>query len=335
MDHSKLRREFLTRAGVLGIASVAGLPGLASAAETRPEVRSLRLVHAPAICLAPQLVAGEFLRQEGFSDISYVEMTTGAPSDVLIEGRADATMDAAPAFIPKLDAGQPIVVLAGIHSGCYELFANESVRSVRDLKGKTISIMGFGAGDHILVASMLAYVGLDPQKDVKWIKEKTFDSMRLFVEGKSDAFLGFAPQPQAMRALKVGRVIVNTGQDRPWSQYFCCMVAANRDFARHYPVATKKILRSYLKASDLCANNPGEVARRLVSKGYESEYLLALEIIGELPYNRWREYDPEDTLRFHALRLHEVGMIKSNPQKLIAQGTDWHFLNELKRELKA
>jgi NitT/TauT family transport system substrate-binding protein len=53
-----------------------------------------------------------------------------------------------------------------------------------------------------------------------------------------------------------------------------------------------------------------------------------------LPYNRWRENDPEDTLRFHALRLHEVGMIKTNPQKLIGQATDWRFLNELKRELK-
>ena len=54
-----------------------------------------------------------------------------------------------------------------------------------------------------------------------------------------------------------------------------------------------------------------------------------------LPYNRWRDDDPEDTLRFHALRLREVGMIKSTPQKLIAQGTDWRFLNELKQELKA
>ena len=55
----------------------------------------------------------------------------------------------------------------------------------------------------------------------------------------------------------------------------------------------------------------------------------------EITYDKWREYDPEDSVRFHALRLHEVGMIKSSPQKIIAQGTDWRFLNELKRELKA
>ena len=53
------------------------------------------------------------------------------------------------------------------------------------------------------------------------------------------------------------------------------------------------------------------------------------------PYDRWREYDPEDTLRFYALRLHEVGMIGSSPKAILAEGTDWRFLNELKRELKA
>jgi hypothetical protein len=55
----------------------------------------------------------------------------------------------------------------------------------------------------------------------------------------------------------------------------------------------------------------------------------------EPPYASWREFDPEDALRFFALQMHEVEMIKSIPQELIAEGTDWRLLNELKRELKA
>ena len=54
----------------------------------------------------------------------------------------------------------------------------------------------------------------------------------------------------------------------------------------------------------------------------------------EIPYGQWREYNAEDTLRFYALRLHEVGMINSSPQKLMAQGTDCGFFTELKKELK-
>jgi NitT/TauT family transport system substrate-binding protein len=54
----------------------------------------------------------------------------------------------------------------------------------------------------------------------------------------------------------------------------------------------------------------------------------------DVPYTKWRSYDPEDTIRFYALRLNEIGMIKSGPQRIIAQGTNWRFLNELKKELK-
>ena len=56
--------------------------------------------------------------------------------------------------------------------------------------------------------------------------------MELFAEGKIDAFLGFPPEPQELRARNVGRVIVNSAIDRPWSQYFCSMLAGNREFVR-------------------------------------------------------------------------------------------------------
>jgi NitT/TauT family transport system substrate-binding protein len=71
-----------------------------------------------------------------------------------------------------------------------------------------------------------------------------------------------------------------------------------------------------------------------VDRNFTPRFDYALQVMKELPYGKWREYDPEDTLRFYALRLHEAGMIKSSPQKLLAQATDWRFLNELKRELK-
>jgi NitT/TauT family transport system substrate-binding protein len=255
---------------------------------------------------------------------------------VVAAGRADMTMDGAPVLVPALDAGRPIVVLAGVHGGCYELFGNERVRAVRDLKGKSVAIRGPGSHDHVYVASMLAYVGIDPRTDVKWVVTGTFDGpMEHFVEGKVDAFLGFPPHPQMVRAKKIGHVIVNTAQDRPWSQHFCCMVAGNREFVRKHPVATKRAVRAFLKAADICAREPERAARYMVKKEYEANYAIALEVVKGVSYNAWRIFDPEDALRFHALRLHEVGMIKSNPKKLIAQGTDWRFLNELKKELKA
>ena len=72
----------------------------------------------------------------------------------------------------------------------------------------------------------------------------------------------------------------------------------------------------------------------LADRGYVDRYDYAIQTLADVPFNVWREYDPEDTLRFYALRLRELGIIKSSPQKVIAEATDWRFLNELKRELK-
>jgi NitT/TauT family transport system substrate-binding protein len=156
--------------------------------------------------------------------------------------------------------------------------------------------------------------------------------MRLLAEGKIDAFLGFPPDPQELRAKKIGHVVIDSSVDRPWSQYFCCMVAGHRDFIRKQPVAAKRALRAILKAANVCALEPQRAAKRIADRGYNYDY--ALETLKDIPYGRWREYDAEDTVRFYSLRLHEAGMVKSSPQKIIAQGTDWRFLNELKKELK-
>jgi NitT/TauT family transport system substrate-binding protein len=72
----------------------------------------------------------------------------------------------------------------------------------------------------------------------------------------------------------------------------------------------------------------------MTEKGYSAQYEYSLQALRDIPWSRWREFNPEETLRFYALRLHEAGMIKSSPQKILAQGTDWRFLNELKKELK-
>jgi NitT/TauT family transport system substrate-binding protein len=299
------------------------------------ETTTIRLVHAPSICTAPQYIAEEFLRLDGFTDVQYLPLGTRNGPYALADGRGDIAMWDMPGLIPHLDAGKPIVLLAGVHAGCYELFGTEGVRAIGDLKGKTVAIAYVGGGDQVLLSSMLAYIGINPQHEVTWIAgENVSDAMGLFVSGKADAFLGYAQQPEELRLKQVGHVIVDTAQDRPWSQYFCCMVAANRDFAQRNPIATKHVLRAILKATDICAADPQHAARFLSDKLYEPRFQIGLRVMQRLPYNFWREADPEDTLRFHALRLHEVGLIRSSPQTLIAEHTDWRFLNELKRELK-
>ena len=194
---------------------------------------------------------------------------------------------------------------------------------------------GIVASGHLLLASIAAHVGLNPHTDIEWITRPTGDFLEAFAEREVDAFLGFPPEPQELRARKIGHVILNTATDRPWSHYFCCTAFGQREFVRTHPIATKRYLRAILKAADLCAAEPERTAQRLVKAGFTGRYDYALQALTEVPYDRWREYDPEDGLRFYALRLRDVGMIDGNPNDLIAAGTDWRFLNEIKRELKA
>ncbi len=329
------RREFLGGLTLSGVAGLLGLRPGPAAAEPPPETTKIRLVKISGICIAPQYVAEELLQGEGFTDVQYVKTMAGAEaSRAAASGEADFTMAFAGPLIIRVDAGDPILVLAGVHVGCFELFGTDRVRAIRDLKGKTVAVQALESSQHVFLASMAAYVGLDPRKDINWVTHPSAESIRLLAEGKIDAFLAFPPEPQELRTKKVGHVVVSSAVDRPWSQYFCCMVAANRDFVRTHPVATKRAVRAILKAADICALEPERAARAVVEKGYAKSYDYALQTMKDVPYGKWREYDPEDTIRFYALRLREAGMIKASPQKIIAQGTDWRFLRELKKELK-
>jgi NitT/TauT family transport system substrate-binding protein len=339
--HSRLsRRRFVQGAARLGLSAV-GL-GLAAGCGSQTtgsppanaplETTTLRMVQVGSVCTAPEYVAGELLRAEGFTEVQYVK---GVGARALAADQADIGMNFVAPFIMDLDAGIPIVLLAGVHVGCFELFGTARVGAIRDLKGKSVAVTGIGGPEHVFLASMVAYVGLDPSKDITWITHPPAESMRLLAEGQIDAYLGFPPIPQELRAKQIGQVVVNSSLDRPWSQYFCCMVVGNWEFVRKHPVATKRALRALLKATDICAREPERTARLLVEGGYTSSYDYALQTMQEVPYDKWREYDPEDTVRFYALRLREAGMVHSTPEKLLNQGTDWRFLAELKRELKA
>ena len=352
MDHRRSdrwsRREFV---GGLTVAGTAGLLGIGPppvAAEPPPETTRIRLGRSPFLCKAPQYMAEELLRAEGFTDVQYVDLTMGTVS--VSGGAVDFSQLFSPDLLVDIDGGQPIAILAGVHIGCYELLGRGRVRTIRDLKGKSCGLWGpaaptggrpstaplpLGLGQ-LFVASMASYVGLNSNKDINWVTHP--EATQLFAEGKVDACLGFPFGAQEMRPRKSGRavnVVVSSTTDRPWSQQFCCVLAGNRDFVRKHPVATKRVMRALLKTADICAQDPERAARFLVDRGYTTQYDYALQVMQEIPYSKWREYDPEATVRFYALRLHETGLIKSSPKKIIAESTDWRFLNELKRELKA
>lgn len=328
------RRTFMAGVAAIGAAGLLGTPTQARA-EPPPETTTVRLPkYFRAVCEAPKNIAGELLRAEGFTDVRYIEVPVDADPFMLLADQLDFVTDFAPVQVAAIDAGLPVTVLAGLHSGCVELIATDDISGISDLKGKRVGVFSLTSAPHILVTLMAAYIGLDPANDIEWVESPDASAMQLFNEGKIDAFLGVPPEPQEQRALNFGHTILNTTVDRPWSQHYCCMLGGSADYVDRYPAATKRVLRSILKSADLCASDPELAARLSVDGEFTDRYDFALQGLREARFDRWREFDPEDSLRFYALRMGEVGFAKASPDKIIADGTDWRFLDELKRELK-
>jgi NitT/TauT family transport system substrate-binding protein len=127
------RRRFLTGLSALTAAGFANGRN-AAAAEAAPETTVARFAAAPGICIAPQYVAEDLIRAEGFSDFGFVAADAGiAQTEMLARGGIDFGIDFATALVIPIDTGAPIKVISGVHVGCYELFGREDIKSITDL----------------------------------------------------------------------------------------------------------------------------------------------------------------------------------------------------------
>jgi len=324
------RRDFLKIAGGLGSSAVGmalleacGMSPTSTEANVL-ETRTIRIGYYSVICLAPLIMAKDLLKGEGFTDVQFVDPNTKFDFGMQFSGPSLVT-----------NAGHGTTMLAGVDTGCWEVFGNDKVTKITDLKGKSIVVSSLGQIEHIYFSLVLAYVGVDPNKDVNFVIQPDFaEAAKQFADGKVDAIFAWPPFSQEMHAKQIGHTVVDSMVDKPWSQYFCSMLTSFGGFAQKYPMATKRVVRAVLKAADICDREQERTAQAMVDIGITPNYDWALEAIQMIPFNHWHEYDPEDTLRFYALRLRDAGLLEGNLDQIIKEAADWHFLNELTTELK-
>ena len=180
MPIMQTRRRFVATTAMAGAAAIIRAPSL-TAAEATLETTTIRLPKTAAICIAPGYVAEGLLRAEGFTDIRYVDLpTVFAPIEAVARGEIDFNLNYAINYVAAIDAGNPITLLAGVLVGCYELFVGEGIRSVADLKGKSVGVGVLGSTGTLLVTMMAAQVGLDPAKDIRWVTDPSVKPIELF-----------------------------------------------------------------------------------------------------------------------------------------------------------
>ena len=344
--HLLTRREVLRGAAGIGLAAAAGtlLPSCSSGKQaTVPksddplETTTIRLYSLPDVqCIAAQYMAEPFLREEGFTDVQYPRNSPKEALETLRKGEFDFLVAYTATVIPLIDAGAPLVMLGGVHVGCWQVFGTGDIKSLRDFKGKTVSIIGPRFNDGLFMAMTLNEVGLDINKDVKIVNHPPSENARILSSGEVDALVAFPPVSMDLRVKGIGKVVINSLTDPPWSNYYCCTAVTTQDWVKKHPAATKRALRALIKGADVVASDPNGTARFMVDRGYSNNFDYTCDILKEIPYNKiWQDFDPVDSARFYALRLKQAGIIKSNPEEILKRGTDFRYLTELRKELQS
>ena len=302
------------------------------------ETTTVRIAN-PVQCDPGLFLAKDYLLQDGFTDVQFVD-TPFTSRGWITDNKADFACAHSEFAVGAIDVGLPLLVLTGLHSGCLELWVRDGITKVSDLRGKTISVRVKDISDmfYAWFATYLGWVGMR-LTDVNFVTAEAGDYFAMidaFRQGRADAVLaGGAEGPKLKRLPKApGHVMLETMTEKPWSQYFCCNLVVNRDWARQNPVATRRVTRALLKATDAAAKDPARAARDVVARGSFDNESLVTETMAMCTYN-WRDVDPEETLRFFALRLAEAGLITKTPQQIITQGTEFAYMRQLKTELKS
>jgi NitT/TauT family transport system substrate-binding protein len=336
------RRQLLLRTLGTGAALVAGSALAACARQSEaaslpaPETTTIRIVLPPE-CDPALWLADDFLRDEGFTVVEHVD-TPFTTRGWLKDGSADIAPAHPEFMVATIEAGFPLTVLAPLHSSCLEIWVDPTIATIRDLRGRRISVRVADPSDQFFAffAALLGFSGMDPLKDVHFVEagiDNYLGMIGAFREGRVEAVLAGGAEGPRLRRLKTrGNVILDTMTDKPWSLYECCHLVANRDWARKNPAAAKRATRAVMRATDRAATNHAQAAHDAVAAGYPRDESLVKAAMDMCKYN-WRDVEPTETLRFFALRLAEAKVITSTPQKIIDSGTDFAFFRQLQSQL--
>jgi len=294
-----------------------------------PETTAVRIVSVA--CDAALWSAGDYLAEEGF-DAKILPLSVGA----VARGEGDIGIGYAQWVVANVDAGKPIQALGGLHTGCGEVWTKPEIASIRDLKGKTITV---NSTDPVVDAwygvwaAMFAYVGIDPRKDVNFVLDT--NTVDTFVQGRSDAILALSNQVPILRASakNPGKLLIDMHTDGTWSRYYCCQLIVNRDWAQQNPNATKRVTRALLRANDRVAKDlPAAVMAGVKAGMFSPEtYDTYLATLKNCTFE-WRELDAEASLLFNAVQLSQAKLVKNTPQQLVKLASNFAFLQELKRQ---
>jgi len=288
-----------------------------------------------AACDAPIMAAERYLRDEGFTDVQIVDSGGVA---ALAAGKLDLAIMFPPSMVNAIQTGNRVVALGGIHPGCAEIWGQQGVGSLKDLRGKTIVVRSKALSElgYSYTAVVLKQAGVDP-KDVNFVMQADADPVKLYLDGKNDAVFVATTSAAALKVnpANKGHVIHSQVMDEPWAHLDCCILVTTQDWFRANPIAAKRAVRAIYRAADALPADRADAVKLATDKGLfggPTNFALVREAANMVPV-AWRDSDPDKSVRFFAPLLTDTGLMKITLDDLL-KTVDLRILRELKTELK-
>jgi NitT/TauT family transport system substrate-binding protein len=298
-----------------------------------PETTSIKL--AAGACDSAIFGAERYLREEGFTDVQFTDAVTVT---AIAAGNAHIGNSFPQAFFGSVESGPKVVSLGGLHPGCNEIWAQPGIASVKDLKGRTITVTSKALTNlpYTWMAMVLKQAGVDP-KDVNFVVQADADIVKLYLDGKSDVAYVATTAAAALRAnpANKGHVIFSQVMDEPWKSTNCCFIIASEPWYRANPIAAKRAMRAIYRTADALPADRSDAAKLATDKGLfgGAPALANVRAAANMVPLDWRTYDLEKAVRFYAPLLTDVGLLKASTDDLL-KAVDLKNFKELSTELK-
>ena len=192
-----------------------------------------------------------FFHEEGLQ-AELIRIRSAVALPALTSGEIDYHTVVAPAVTAAL-RGIPVRVVACFTPGLTTaIIARPEIKTVQDLKGKTIGLNSIGGGLESTVRMMLKHYGLDPDKDVKFLAtggiETRFAALK---QGLTVATAGSTPADYLGK--KFGYVVLARAYDL--FSYPNTGLVASLKKIKESPDQLKRVIRAGIKANRYILQN--------------------------------------------------------------------------------
>jgi NitT/TauT family transport system substrate-binding protein len=326
---------FLASCAPAGVSAPTATAAVPTAAATLPPPETTSIGLTGDACDSAIYGAERYLREEGFTDIQFTDMPLAA---AFAAGKAQIGRGFPTGFFSAVESGPKVVSLGGLHPGCVEIWAQPGILSLKDLKGRSITVTAktLANAPYSYMAMAVKQAGVDP-KDVNWVVQADADTLKLYLDGKSDAvFVAANAVPALMKnPANKGHVIHSQAMEEPWKSTNCCFILASEPWYRANPIAAKRAMRAIYRTADTLPADRSDAAKLATDKGLyggAAAFANVRDAANMVPLD-WRSYDLEKAIRFYAPLLTDVGVLKASTDDLF-KAVDLKIFTELSTELK-